>query len=101
MGFGVFSTAAHSGISGVVPPAAAAGAAASAAPLPFRLLCSDVLLGMTPLSLASSPSYWSDRAIFRNSLARDCFLLFWATARLEPPRKTPSGLSAVAPGMVK
>src|SRR5690606_16369251 len=101
IGFGSFSTAAHCGISGVVPPTAAAGAAASAGALPSRLLCSDSLLGMTPLSLASWPSNLSESAIFRNSLASSCFLLPAATARLEPPRKTPSGLSAVAPGMVK
>src|SRR5690606_41953947 len=90
IGFGSFSTAAHCGISGVVPPTAAAGAAASAGALPSRLLCSDSLLGMTPLSLASWPSNLSESAIFRNSLASSCFLLPAATARLEPPRKTPS-----------
>ncbi|CAM5703219.1 hypothetical protein SHIRM173S_01808 [Streptomyces hirsutus] len=101
IGLGAFSTAAHSGISGVVPPTAAAGAAASAGALPFRLLCSDSLLGMTPLALASPPSNLSDRASFRNSWARSCFLLPAATARLEPPRKTPSGCPAVSPGIVK
>ncbi len=102
MGFGRFSTAAHWGISGVVPPDfSAAGAAAAAAGFCWAAPARPADFGVQPDSLTICPSFCFDRATFRNSLASSWFLPIPATAKFEPPRKTPSGLAAVSPGMVK
>ena len=70
---------------------------AALAKSPATWLLSEVLFGIRP-AVAIWPSNLSERAILRKPLARSWFLLAWATARFEPPRKTLDGLSAVLPG---